>query len=408
MITNIILFLKVQALPMKWWANPAPAKSVISGQGVLLLSLAFFSFLFYSYFCHNLFIYLANEPIDSLINFNLNLSLSIPVLIKETTNILIKRDMVKGDPDFKLNPMWVTGITDGEGSFSAYILKGTNRPKIALTFKVDQKEDSAGILYDLARYFNCGKVVSDNRGFKSFKVTKLTDIVNIIIPHFNQYSLVTSKQLNFLGFKKIALMLDYNGTNNLDFYQIKAIISSMNSQRTYLEKWDYLSNTLFTSLDPHWIQAFIDGEGSFQFGIADRISRGSKYIATTPTLEIAQNTHDVKVLDLIKQYFEAGYIKPKFDITSLEDSMSVRSVSRYILRDSSKIIQFIDKYPMLTRKHEDYLKWKNLVELKKSRAFDSEEGRALMESIKASMNRGKYNKAENEEINEEIDKELDE
>jgi hypothetical protein len=46
--------------------------------------------------------------------------------------------------------------------------------------------------------------------------------------------------------------------------------------------------------------------------------------------------------------------------------------------------------------------------LKKSRAFDSEEGRALMESIKASMNRGKYNKAENEEINEEIDKELDE
>lgn len=314
--------------------------------------------------------------------------------------------MVKGDSDLKLNPMWVTGITDGEGSFSVYILKGTNKPKITLTFKVDQKEDSAGILYDLARYFNCGRVVSDNRGFKSFKVTKLTDIINIIIPHFNQYSLVTSKQLNYLGFKKIALMLD--STNNLDFVQIKAISSSMNSQRTYLEKWNYLSNTLFTSLDPHWIQAFIDGEGSFQFGIADRISRGSKYIATTPTLEIAQNTHDVKVLNLIKQYFEAGYIKPKFDIYSLEDSMSVRSVSRYVLRDSSKIIEFVDKYPMLTRKHEDYLKWKNLVELKKSRAFDSEEGRALMESIKASMNRGKYNKAENEEINEEIDKELDE
>jgi hypothetical protein len=87
------------------------------------------------------------------------------------------------------------GITDGEGNFSVNIQKGVNvNPKVALTFKIDQKEDSAGILYDLARYFNCGKVVSDNRGFKSFRVTKLTDIINIIIPHFNNHPLVTSKQ----------------------------------------------------------------------------------------------------------------------------------------------------------------------------------------------------------------------
>lgn len=310
----------------------------------------------------NLFIYAANESVDSLLTFYLYLSFSSPISFKETTNVSIKRDMAKGDPELKLNPMWVTGISDGEGNFSANIQKGVNSPKVALTFKIDQKEDSAGILYDIARYFNCGKVVLDNRGFKSFKVTKLTDIVNVIIPHFDIYPLVTSKQLNFLAFKEIALILD-NKSNGLDNYlnRIEAIISNMNSRRSFLEKWTHLSKSLLTALSPHWIQAFIDGEGSFQFGIADRISRGSKYVATTPTLEIAQNTHDVKVLDLIKQYFDAGYIKPKFDITSLEDAMSVRSVSRFVLRDSDKIIQFVDQYPMLTRKHEDYLKWKNLL-----------------------------------------------
>lgn len=56
--------------------------------------------------------------------------------------------MAKGDPDLKLHPMWVTGITDGEGNFSVYVTKG-DKPKVTLTFKVDQKEDSAGILYDL-------------------------------------------------------------------------------------------------------------------------------------------------------------------------------------------------------------------------------------------------------------------
>ena len=45
---------------------------------------------------------------------------------------------------------------------------------------------------------------------------------------------------------------------------------------------------------------------------------------------------------------------------------------------------------MLTRKHEDYLKWKTLVLLKENRAFDTPEGRSLMEYIKTSMNRGKY------------------
>lgn len=118
----------------------------------------------------NLFIYAANESVDSLFTFYLYLSSSSPILFKETTDVSIKRDMAKADPELKLNPMWVTGISDGEGNFSVNIQKGVNSPKVALTFKIDQKEDSAGILYDLARYFNCGKVVSDNRGFKSFRL----------------------------------------------------------------------------------------------------------------------------------------------------------------------------------------------------------------------------------------------
>lgn len=356
----------------------------------LFLSILFFTLLFNNFSGDNLFIYAACESKESLLTYYLCLSLSSPVLFKETVDEASKRDMAKGDPDLKLNPMWVTGITDGEGNFSVYVTKG-EKPKVTLTFKVDQKEDSAGILYDLVRFFDCGKVVLDSRGFKSFKVSSLTDIVNVILPHFDKYSLVTSKQLNYLAFKKIALIMDNkSNVSNIDLDLILAILSSMNSRRSFVEKWMYFNYSSLSVLDPNWVQAFIDGEGSFQFGIADRISRGSTYVATTPTLEIAQNTHDVKVLELIKQYFEAGYIKPKFDISSLDESMSVRGVSRYVLRDSEKIIQFVDKYPMLTRKHEDYLKWKNLVSLKESRAFDSAEGRALMESIKASMNRGKY------------------
>jgi len=110
----------------------------------LFLLVLFLTLLYNNFSGDNLFIYET---------FYLCLSFSSPVLIKETTDVSIKRDMAKGDLDLKLHPMWVTGIADGEGNFSVYVNKGVNKPKVTLTFKIDQKEDSAGILYDLVRYF---------------------------------------------------------------------------------------------------------------------------------------------------------------------------------------------------------------------------------------------------------------
>jgi len=301
------------------------------------------------------------------------------------------RDWANGDLRLVLNPWWVTGIVDGEGSFNVSIQTTGNKPKITVTFKVDQKEDSAGILYDLSRFFKCGSVSLDSRGYKSYRVSSIDSILEFIIPHFDKYPLITSKQLNYLAFREIVELIKNKESSNTEgVNKIKGLLSTMNSKRSFLEKWNYLNLQNLGELNPNWLQAFIDGEGSFQFGIATRISRGKPYVATTPTLEIAQNTHDIRVLNYIKDFFEVGYLKPKFDISDLEQACSVRSVSRFVLRDSDKIIKFIDQYPMFTRKQEDYLNWKKLVHLKTTRAFDTEDGRALMEAIKSSMNTGKY------------------
>jgi hypothetical protein len=72
-------------------------------------------------------------------------------------------------------------------------------------------------------------------------------------------------------------------------------------------------------------------------------------------LEIAQNSHDVKVLEAIKLFFDCGYLKPKYDINSIEESKKVRSVSRYVTLNNETIINFFDKYPLKTLKRLDYL-----------------------------------------------------
>ena len=142
-------------------------------------------------------------------------------------------------------------------------------------------------------------------------------------------------------------------------------------------------------LKPEWVQAFIDGEGTFQCRIADAVNRGNKYITVNPTLEIAQNSHDVFVLNAIIKFFGIGYLKPKYDITSLDASKSSRSVNRAIFNQSKTIVDFIDKYPMFTRKHSDFLDWKEIVTLKQKGIDKTIQGKNNMLSLKLGMNRGR-------------------
>jgi len=72
-------------------------------------------------------------------------------------------------------------------------------------------------------------------------------------------------------------------------------------------------------------------------------------------MAIRQSSHDVKLLNAIKHFFGCGYLKPKYDITNLEAAKASRSVNSYVVNQHTVITEFVDKYPMLTRKQLDFL-----------------------------------------------------
>lgn len=314
------------------------------------------------------------------------------------------------NPTAKLNPWQVTGLTDGEGGFFCSILtpplgpsegcearKG--KPRVKLEFKVTQKSHSAGILHELKEFFECGSVVIDNRETKTQKyhVTSLSNIIEKIIPHFDSYPCLTSKHLNFKDWKEIALIRSNkeqlsNFEQKLD--KIREINSKMNKTRSFEDKYDFCKTSLGLNkenkvsyrLPDYWVQAFIDGEGTFYNYISEKKSRNTAYLGVDSSLEIAQNSHDAAILLAIKKFFDSGYLKPKYNVSDLSECKGSRSVTRFILRDTDKIIKFLEKYPLLTRKSLDFEDWKKIVDLKNTGAHKTPEGLKLMSEIKEKMN----------------------
>lgn len=241
------------------------------------------------------------------------------------------RNIARGGSNLRgvnVKPFWVTGFTDREGSFGISTSNTSlNNLKVSLQFKVSQNSASKNSLDLLVDFFGSGNVVKDKGDALKFQIQDLDTILNKVLPHFDSNPLVTSKALDYDNWKQVAHILKDKGHTQREGKQrIFTLKSNINQSRPDFERWNYLKSKNIT-IDPNWLSGFIDGEGSFQYALGERISRSSTYIQANPTLEIAQSSHDVAVLDAIRGYLDSGYIKPKYDITSWSELLKKRTVS---------------------------------------------------------------------------------
>ena len=140
-------------------------------------------------------------------------------------------------------PEYISGFVDGEGCFSISFSK---RQKFLIgwetkpSFSVSQNHDRAEVLFLMQKYFGCGFMRRDfsDRTLK-YEVRRLDDLIQKVIPHFEKYSLLSSKQKDFLLFKKVCLMMRRGEHKNLaGIKQILPIAFQMNAtgRRRYTQK----------------------------------------------------------------------------------------------------------------------------------------------------------------------------
>ena len=291
-----------------------------------------------------------------------------------------------------LNPNWVTGLTDAEGSFIISTPNSTsaNGKKVSLRFSLTQKAHSVGILYSLQQFFGCGQVIPSSKGCMRYVVQNKGDIINKIIPHFEQFPLQTSKGLNFNTFKEAAKIVgsgDHLNPQGLN--KILSFKKGTNKNRSFSELYNY--NTALASsnikLHPFWVLGFIDGEGCFG-SLITKSALGK--IVTRSRLSVSQSTHDYAILKALKEFFNAGNTSPKeTSVNTLEKALLCKDSSFYYNSSPETFIPFFDRYNLLTRKYLDYQDFKQFYQFKKDKLYLTESGFAEMRKLALNMNSGR-------------------
>lgn len=177
------------------------------------------------------------EGIRSIINIkaSMNLGLSDTLLLQFPTVIPAVRPIVsfEGIAD----PNWLAGFVDGEACFYVNTKKAKaylTGFQVIMTFSISQHVRDELLFNKFIDYLGCGKIekVSTRPNEVRFVVYKFSDIINKIIPFFQNYPLHGIKSQDFKDFCKIANIMESKDHLTLEgLKKIKSLKSGMNTGR---------------------------------------------------------------------------------------------------------------------------------------------------------------------------------
>lgn len=116
-----------------------------------------------------------------------------------------------------VSPDYVVGFVDGEGCFCVPISAHKTllqRREVRPTFEIELREDDLPILQEIHRVLGCGKIY--RLEFKRYakwkphaklKVSKMSELQNILIPFFDRHPLHAKRRKSFAIFKRIVKMV---------------------------------------------------------------------------------------------------------------------------------------------------------------------------------------------------------
>jgi len=340
---------------------------------------------------------------------------------------------------------WLSGFTDGEGSFFIAISRSC-----AFRFQINLHKDDIDVLYYIHKTLGFGEIRS-YKDYSSFTVTRLKDIAQLL-NIFAQYPLQGSKWLNY----RIASSLDDRDSYYSplkDCFNCRAqFIVRMNNDHCSFISGDlvtnhFISQLLFTraipsifkmhnlfaipfrryyskkpdfphlsvksniQLNPFWVTGFVYGEGCFtsyarfmyiymsshaRLGCVYLSIHAARTIYIHKTINIYKDKN-LKVGWRVRLFFLIGlHVKDKALLETIKNffgvgniySASESSVQYQVssINDIKVIINHFDKYKLITNKRADFMLFKEVYNLIFNKEHLTTDGLHKIVAIRTSLN----------------------
>lgn len=140
------------------------------------------------------------------------------------------------------------------------------------------------------------------------------------------------------------------------------------------------------TFNPWIFTGLLDGEGSFLISIVKNDKSKTGWVIKLRA-QISLHRKDKAVLELLKAYFNAG------NIYKLNEEAFQFQIESF--KDLQLVIDHYNKYPLRTKKWEDFMLFKEAYNIVKDKNHLTKEGLMKIVSLKASLNNGLSNALKN-------------
>jgi hypothetical protein len=274
--------------------------------------------------------------------------------------LVVRRFTSKNNPGSSkgLDPYWVTGIVDAEGSFIVGIKINSQSKKhqVQASIEISFHVRDLDLLYKIQSFFRGVGVISipSTRNAACLKITKLDDLIHIIIPHFKQYPLQGAKKIDFYLWLQCAeLMKNKEHLKEAGLYKILSIKSVLNKGlpdklKAAFPNVKSINKPLLevdnTPLNPNYVSGFTEGDACFSVNVS---SRTNQVIAI---YKADLHNKEIPLLHKLQEFF--GGVG-KINASSLRDSACFTVAKKADL--VKVIIPHFDAYKLVGYKLKNYL-----------------------------------------------------
>ena len=288
----------------------------------------------------------------------------------------------------KLDPHFVSGFIDGEGSFSVVFIKDNSYKsgwQIKTSFSIGLHIKDFALLEEIKNFFCVGGISKKGVNGIQYYVNSPKDLL-VIENHLNNYPLLTQKQADFILFKSILDLirrkehLTEKGLNEIVSWKAlmnRGLTSTLEEAFTGIILKERPIITYSGNLSPGWLAGFTSAEGSFMV----RILNSPKHKLNKKVqleFNLSQHARDEQLMKEIANYFGAGavylnrnaFVYRVFNFTELIDKILP------LFKDN--LIQGI--------KYFDYLDFLKAVNIIRENRHLTLEGLEEIQKIKNGMN----------------------